>query len=253
MSEETDLSRVLERARRLLAIARDPGASDNEQRLAFERAQKLMDAHAIEEWMLEREHQRPAPVVGERLIRFEESPVNRWRKDLAMIVARGNRCQTVWHRSTRGNGRKVVTGVTLYGTDADIRFAISLLEVMEDSRSVSWRIRARSTPNAKASAAFRNGYYQGFNDEIAERYQRLREGMQSRSSGRDLILARGRQVDAYIEEHVELTPGRVRLPKMARASKPAYRQGRQAGSIQPLGLDEVRESTGARTLAGGAR
>lgn len=35
--------RVMERVRRLLAIANDPAASDNEQRIALEQAQRLMD------------------------------------------------------------------------------------------------------------------------------------------------------------------------------------------------------------------
>ena len=45
-----DVERVMERVRRLLAIANDPAASDNEQRIALEQAQRLMDRHAIEEW-----------------------------------------------------------------------------------------------------------------------------------------------------------------------------------------------------------
>ena len=48
-----DTERVMERVRRLLAIANDPAASDNEQRIALEQAQRLMDRHAIEEWQLE--------------------------------------------------------------------------------------------------------------------------------------------------------------------------------------------------------
>lgn len=47
-----DAERIMERVRRLLAIANDPAASDNEQRIALEQAQRLMDRHAIEEWQL---------------------------------------------------------------------------------------------------------------------------------------------------------------------------------------------------------
>lgn len=45
-----DVERIMERVHRLLAIANDPAASDNEQRIALEQAQRLMDRHAIEEW-----------------------------------------------------------------------------------------------------------------------------------------------------------------------------------------------------------
>ena len=51
-----DAERIMERVRRLLAIANDPAASDNEQRIALEQAQRLMDRHAIEEWQLEEDH-----------------------------------------------------------------------------------------------------------------------------------------------------------------------------------------------------
>lgn len=37
-----DVERVMERVRRLLEIANDPAASDNEQRIALEQAQRLM-------------------------------------------------------------------------------------------------------------------------------------------------------------------------------------------------------------------
>lgn len=54
-----DVERVMERVHRLLAIANDPAASDNEQRIALEQAQRLMNKHAIEEWQLEDENSRP--------------------------------------------------------------------------------------------------------------------------------------------------------------------------------------------------
>lgn len=57
--EHMNTERVMERVRRLLAIANDPAASDNEQRIALEQAQRLMDKHAIEEWQLEENRDNP--------------------------------------------------------------------------------------------------------------------------------------------------------------------------------------------------
>lgn len=51
-----ETERIMERVRRLLALANDPAASDNEQRIALEQAQRLMDRHAIEQWQLEKDH-----------------------------------------------------------------------------------------------------------------------------------------------------------------------------------------------------
>ncbi|MDN6467721.1 DUF2786 domain-containing protein [Bifidobacterium crudilactis] len=232
-------NRFVERVRCLLAIARDPGASDSEQRVAFERAQRLMDRHAIEEWMLERGEQRPAPPIGGREIVFPSSPVNRWRKDLAAIVARGNRCKSSFKMGLAANHRWIVVGVTLYGIEADIDRSLTVWRAMEDSRSVSWRVRARATRGAKANAAWRNGYYQGFNDEIDIRYEQLRGAMDRDATGRELVVARESQIDEWMHDNVKLNDDPPALPRMGRVSRAAYRQGREAATSQDLGLDEV--------------
>ena len=67
-----DVERIMERVRRLLAIANDPAASDNEQRIALEQAQRLMDRHAIEEWQLEEDHD--AIEIIRRMIHLEANP-----------------------------------------------------------------------------------------------------------------------------------------------------------------------------------
>lgn len=69
-----DAERIMERVRRLLAIANDPAASDNEQRIALEQAQRLMDRHAIEEWQLEEDHD--AIEIIRRMIHLEANPCN---------------------------------------------------------------------------------------------------------------------------------------------------------------------------------
>ncbi|MDB0585368.1 DUF2786 domain-containing protein [Bifidobacterium adolescentis] len=63
-----NVERVMERVHRLLAIANDPAASDNEQHIALEQAQRLMNKHAIEEWQLEEDHDDVE--IIERRIRF---------------------------------------------------------------------------------------------------------------------------------------------------------------------------------------
>lgn len=101
-----DVERIMERVRRLLAIANDPAASDNEQRIALEQAQRLMDRHAIEEWQLEEDHDDVE--IIERRIRLETNPCNRYMAQLANIVAHGNRCRAAYECRRAGNGRDVV-------------------------------------------------------------------------------------------------------------------------------------------------
>lgn len=179
-----DVERVMERVRRLLAIANDPAASDNEQRIALEQAQRLMDRHAIEEWQLEEDHDDVE--IIERRIRLETNPCNRYMAQLANIVAHGNRCRAAYECRRAGNGRDVVSTVWIYGARVDVDKTESIWTAMETSRAAMWRERARTTPRAKANAAWRNGYYRGFQEEIARRYEILRREMESDGTGREL-------------------------------------------------------------------
>lgn len=103
-----DAERIMERVRRLLAIANDPAASDNEQRIALEQAQRLMDRHAIEEWQLEEDHD--AIEIIRRMIHLEANPCNWYMAELANIVALGNRCRASygWRRGRERTERRLL-------------------------------------------------------------------------------------------------------------------------------------------------
>lgn len=211
-----DVERVMERVRRLLAIANDPAASDNEQRIALEQAQRLMDRHAIEEWQLEEDHDDVE--IIERRIRLETNPCNRYMAQLANIVAHGNRCRAAYECRRAGNGRDVVSTVWIYGARVDVDKTESIWTAMETSRAAMWRERARTTPRAKANAAWRNGYYRGFQEEIARRYEILRREMESDGT--------------FISD-------KPKLSKATRPSQAAYRHGRRDGARQAIGLKET--------------
>lgn len=106
MVDSMDEERIMERVRRLLALANDPAASDNEQRIALEQAQRLMDKHAIEEWQLEENHDDVE--IIKRRIRLETNPCNRYMAQLANIVARGYQILRLEMESD-GTGKELVT------------------------------------------------------------------------------------------------------------------------------------------------
>lgn len=236
-NEHMNTERVMERVRRLLAIANDPAASDNEQRIALEQAQRLMDKHAIEEWQLEENHDDVE--IIKRRIRLETNPCNRYMAQLANIVARGNRCRASYGCRRAGNGRDVISAITIYGTRGDVDKTEAIWTAMETSRAAMWRERARTTPRAKANAAWRNGYYRGFQEEIARRYQILRLEMESDGTGKELVTVRSGQVDQWIETHVTFIADKPKLFKATRPSQAAYRHGRQDGARQAIGLNET--------------
>lgn len=241
--------RILERVRRLLAIAHDEAASPNEQMIALERAQRLIDRHAIEQWELERGDPGRREPVTERRIPMEPSPVNRLMNELLATVAHANRCRSSYEWYKARNGRPVIESVTLYGTRADIENAETIWTGMETSRALMWRIHARRTPNAKENAAFRDGYYNGFAHEIARRYAALERDMGSTTTGTELILARRRAVDEYMDT-LTWSDARPRFRKH-RVSRAAYRMGTQDAANQQLGLKQAPGNTGARTVTDG--
>lgn len=131
-----DAERIMERVRRLLAIANDPAASDNEQRIALEQAQRLMDRHAIEEWQLEEDHD--AIEIIRRMIHLEANPCNWYMAELANIVALGNRCRASYGWRRAGNGRNVVCSISIYGARSDVDKTEAIWTAMETSRAAMW-------------------------------------------------------------------------------------------------------------------
>lgn len=226
-----NVERVMERVHRLLAIANDPAASDNEQHIALEQAQRLMNKHAIEEWQLEEDHDDVE--IIERRIRLETNPCNRYMAQLANIVAHGNRCRAAYECRRAGNGRDVVSTVWIYGARVDVDKTESIWTAMETSRAAMWRERARTTPRAKANAAWRNGYYRGFQEEIARRYQILRREMESDGTGKELITVRGNQVDQWVEKHVTFSDRRPKLSKPTGSASPPTGTEDRTGHARP--------------------
>lgn len=108
-----DAERIMERVRRLLAIANDPAASDNEQRIALEQAQRLMDRHAIEEWQLEEDHD--AIEIIRRMIHLEANPCNWYMAELAKPTGSSQSA----YRHGRQDGARQAIGLKETGKAAD--------------------------------------------------------------------------------------------------------------------------------------
>ena len=258
MSGGDDLERVLERVRRLLALAEDPAASENEAMIAFERAQRLMDRYAINEWMLHDDTRGREPVV-ERTVRFERGePTNRFRVNLAEIVARANRCRTYWQGRRAGNNVTVPTSVTFYGVESDVRMSEALWTSMELRRSVGWRRALNEFAHEQgwrpSPASWRNGYYTAFQDRVRERFAALRdtdvdEG--ARTAGRELVLVRDRQLDEY-EATITFDerPGHLRPVTI---DHQAQEYGRRDADMTPLGLRETGTDASQRRMLEGGR
>lgn len=240
--------RMIDRVRRLLAIAEDPAASENEAATAWEQAQKLMTMYSIEDWQLHKQERRNDPII-EHQVDLSPNPMNRPKTDLAYYVAHGNRCRSYALWSLAGNNRKVFDGVVFYGTERDCRQAELVWTSMETYRASHWRQAARAC-HGKANSKWRNGYYEGFQERIRERYEEIRRtrkaqerrdaetGGDSRElalAGRELVLVRESQLDEF-EAQLNLVQSEPLKMDMSAA---ALREGGKAAEKVALGLDEL--------------
>lgn len=239
--------RMLDRVKRLLAIAEDPGASENEATTAWEQAQKLMTVYAIEDWQLHSQERRNDPIIKHR-VDLSPNPMNRAKTELANYVAQGNRCRAYFDWSLAGNNRKVVDAVVFYGTERDCRQAEMVWTSMETYRASHWRQAARDC-HGKANSKWRNGYYKGFQDRIWDRYEEIRRARKVQEqraepdgysrelarAGQELVLVRESQLDEF---KAQLGLVQSEPPKMA-MSAAALREGGKAAEKVALGLDEI--------------
>lgn len=229
---------MIERAKRLMALAEDPAASESEAAVAWERAQRIMSEYAIEDWQLHRQDRLNDPIV-KRKVDLHSDPVNRKKVDLAVVVARGNRADVYQTCYTAGNGRRVVVSITFCGTERDCRQAEMIWTSMETYRASHWRSAARSS-GFKATAGWRNDYYEGFSFRISDRYQELRreqaEDDASSGSGNELVRVRDAQVADFMRG---LNLGDGEPDVWAWSDARAFREGSRAADQVALGLDEL--------------
>ncbi|OZG62492.1 MULTISPECIES: DUF2786 domain-containing protein [Bifidobacterium] len=255
--------RMLERVRRLLALAEDPASSDSEAEVAYERAQKLMQEHAIESWRL-RHVGEPVERISEKCVPVDASPVNRYKAALAKIIAEANQCDAFCSAYTSRNHRDVITSVTFVGTPGNIEKSVLLWQSMELRRAAHWRIalsreRARIAANIEkelspshlalmermgasparyarercAEAPFRNGFYLGFCQRIEARFAALGRDMES--VGSDLMLSHRNAISDYMAGHDLKT---MQCPALT-VSHDGVRAGREDADMTSIGLAET--------------
>ncbi|OZG62564.1 hypothetical protein BLEM_1110 [Bifidobacterium lemurum] len=225
--------RMVERVRRLLALAEDPASSENEAELAYAQAQRIMQEHAIESWRLKRADEPLRPVV-ERRVGLDRDPANRYRADLARTVARANQCDAYASFETSRNHRDVIVEVVFVGAERDIEKAVMLWQSMELYRAGRWRPALRQARSRRRVGrdSFRNGFYKGFGARIQERFDELNRDLERDAAGRDLVLASRQAVARYMGglDFVD-----ANFPALS-SDRDGVRAGRQAANHVGIGL-----------------
>lgn len=250
--------RIISRIQKLLAIAEDKAASENEATMAWERAQKLMHEHAIQQWMLDHDTVDTTTII-EKEIPVKQSPNDGDKRRLARIVAEANQC-TVYPKGVKYkcNGAGHITHIVFVGTEHDTGTAALLWQSMELYRASHWRAaRRRKILDTVAKlpwlhgmnpsdivreygrsipeAAFRNGYYEAFTMRIKERFDQLSQKFEETSTGRELVTMRREAIQRHMDG-IRFSKRAVRPKRVHSAGLDA---GRDAADRVGLGLSEV--------------
>lgn len=260
---ERNIEQIIEQVNRLMAIANDEAASDNESDMAYERAQRLINRYRLENW--KRDH-IDEPII-ERDVEAAKDALRHSQADLAAAVAEANGCRIYLKRETRG-GRITDFHITFVGTKSDVDTAVLLYESMELNCANRYRAAYRKAVNQRAALLslmpdrttgqayeearkdiprrrFRNGFHAGFSNRISERFDALTKDMESTGKGRELVLSRTGRLDDYF--------GKLGLGHGKRASydidPDALGAGYEAGGMVGLGLSETEATPDRAALA----
>lgn len=263
-----DIETVIEKVNRLMALAEDTAASDNEIELAYARAQKLIDEYRLENWR--RDDSSRNQTVVEHTVHVAAA-TQTLDLLLAMTIAEANDCR-VLRAYRRKNGHICDVTANFIGMSDDVDACVLLFEhmlvqvakrcrdgyrdmirtkleriVCEDDDTETKASLKRALTKQNPRREYYNGYRYGFITRVEERFKESRTVMLSLPTGRDLTTCKQARVDEYVENNIAI--GRSYRPRPMAISDDGYDTGRKDGGKIGIGLDEVADGRPAATIA----
>lgn len=220
--------KALERIKKLLRLARDPGATPAEAESAFLQAQRIMAENGFEDGEV---IDTAAP---EEAILDEDVSVGRrrdfWRGRLAVVVSRNFRCKTYWRGRNDGQN-----GVHFLGRRGDVAIA---KEVYVTAQEVALQ-QARSFLKAnRGGLKSRNAFLTGFAEGLAAKFEE--QVQQMTATGTALVVVADAGVEAKYDE-LKLRRGKRSAALLSDDN--ARAAGEQAGRAFDLRSNLVRSSS----------
>ena len=249
-----DRDHVLSQINKLMAIAGDEAASDNEVEMAFERAQKLIRRHAIQEWELEKEGKRDAEPVEDLTVALHYGKFNRVACVLASTIGAMNSIKVILDQTrhmrdgeykmvngevkyVRGRSVAYDTGMRLIGRKTDMDRVLAVWTSLELFRASHYRKRwERENVWNQTAYEFRKSYYLGFNQAIAMRAAQLK-ATDDGGNSKEMVIAKDAAIDEYVRENIgALQNARSRR---SRVYRPAFESGLSDGARADIGGKRV--------------
>lgn len=177
---------VLERIRKLLALAADSGATEHEAALALARAQALLRKHDLEIADIERLTGKPKATVTEQ--REPRTTTHLREVSLAAVISRANRCRLLKDRDT----------LYFIGREANIE-ATKLALRWISQQLLQAHGRAVAGRRIDSGVAARVAFLEGAVSRVAQRLREAQQAAERDEAGvTALVLVRDREVNDYI-------------------------------------------------------
>lgn len=223
----TEPSRILDRVRKLLALATSPNR--HEAALAAARAQALIETHRLEGWLEDQAQTDADPIVDAGDTPLETArKIRRWKSVLANVLADVNGC--VAYVAAHADGQAIV----LVGRRRDRDAVAELWQWLV--RRIEW---LSATHGVGKPRAWHEAFRIGVVESVAEQLANVAEDVRTQLSPGALVridpvhLAHREALERFVREHLRLGKGR-NPPLDGRA----WRDGREAS--RDLGLADRR-------------
>lgn len=268
LRDDIERDRVVERCRKLLAMATHDRADPNEAARAAHHAQRLMEAHAIKEIVLgdsDAVEDPAAGVIGRRVHIHHTGIVPTWLVRLINTVCHVNRV-AMCYRHGRYVGRATFTG---YGQEADLGRVAQMVAWLLPEVDRLWAEESRrpDRPRGRAYATgFRVGVVRTISDRLWAARREEAEAAKERARKEDAAVAEALQrvqdevgfdrteqpyALAKVERGLERLQSRERAAYdyVNRVVKP--RGGRRSSEADGTGYQRGREAGARARLQGG--
>lgn len=202
----SDLIKVIERIRKLLAMARDK-SSPNESAIAMQRARSLMDSHQLTEADIDLDSEHAVTIDSIIIEKYKYMPV--WKTGLINTIARFNDCYAVRHNdSEREGGFAIIVHGFKDDVDLTCMMYANVVDSIVDSCAEDQASRGFSRYNAAIGDEFKRGYSTAVIHQLNESSEIRRKTFVS-SNGNSLVLSKEESVlNGLKAKGIELVSGK---------------------------------------------
>ncbi|MCW6660532.1 DUF2786 domain-containing protein [Aerococcaceae bacterium NML191292] len=192
---ETEQNKIIEKLRRLLALAND-APDDEEGQNAFLMAQRLMIKHKVERSMISEENPEE--------INIQQRPVTAhkrlywWERRLGEIISENFRC--IMFYNSKKNGRQFQRRIVFYGAEEDLKLAEEMFVLCYEYTRHRVKKFMKEKPqwlSISVRNSMRSDYLQGF---LAGLRQRFEEQVSILTKEYSLVVLRPKEVTESYKE-----------------------------------------------------